>query len=86
MLRLVESLATKVERAKSTTVQFVPLRARPIGYKCDWCGKIVNSKQKGWISFRAIDCSSGFEAPVAGDVCDCDECMISIQAKYTKND
>jgi hypothetical protein len=82
MLRLVESLAAKVERAKSTTVEFVPLRARPMGYKCDWCSKIVSSKHKGWISFRAVDRSSGFEIRLVGDVCERYECRISVQAKY----
>jgi hypothetical protein len=85
MFRLVDSFATKVERAKSIAVQFKPLRTRPIGYKCDWCHKVVNDKQKGWISFRAVDCSSGFETSLTGEICERDECRISIQAKYTRN-
>jgi hypothetical protein len=85
MLRLVESLAAKVERGKWATVQFMPLRSRPIGYKCDWCGRIGNGKQKGWISFKAVDCSSGFETSLTGDVWERDECRISVQAKYPRN-
>jgi hypothetical protein len=84
MLRLVESFATKTQRAKSTTVQFMPLRARSLGYKCDWCGQIVNERQRGWISFKAVVRSPGVGDVVIGDVCNCDECRISVQAKYAE--
>jgi hypothetical protein len=86
MLMLVESFATKVERAKSTTVEFMPLRTRSIGYKCDWCGQLVNGRQRGWTSFKAVSRAPGFESAIVGDVCNCVECRVSVQAKYARVD
>jgi hypothetical protein len=86
MLKLVESLAVKAKRAKSTTVVFVPLSESGVSHRCSWCGQFAKGKLKGWNGYHAVDHSypPGGLA-VAGDVC-CDrECRISIQAKYTKN-
>ena len=56
MLKLVESLAVKAERAKKTTVQFIPLRDSGSGaHKCSWCETVVRGKRKGWNSYHAIE-------------------------------
>jgi hypothetical protein len=54
MLKLVESLATKAERAKSTTVEFSPLISEAYARKCDWCERFTTSP-KGWVSYRAVE-------------------------------
>ena len=86
MLKLVESLAVKAKRAKSTTVVFVPLSESGVSHRCSWCGQFAKGKPKGWNGYRALDQSypRGGLA-VAGDVCSDRECKIGIQAKYTKN-
>ena len=45
MLRLVESLATKAERAKTTTVEFFPLR-EATSHKCGWCETFARGTRK----------------------------------------
>jgi hypothetical protein len=73
MLKLVESLAVKAKRAKSTTVVFVPLSESGVSHRCSWCGQFA--KGKGWNGYRAVDQSypRGGLA-VAGDVCSDREC------------
>ena len=44
MLRLVESLVTKAERAKTTTVEFFPLR-EATSHKCGWCETFVKGNR-----------------------------------------
>ena len=82
MLKLVESLATKAERAKATTVEFSPLRgAHP--RRCDWCDRFA-ANPKGWASYEASERSrQGVFFKVTGDVCADVECRISIQARYS---
>jgi hypothetical protein len=86
MLKLVEPLAVKAKRAKSTTVVFVPVSESGVFHCCSWCGQFAKGKPKGWNGYRALDQSypRGGLA-VAGDVCSDRECKIGIQAKYTKN-
>jgi hypothetical protein len=85
MLKLVESLAVKAKRAKSTTVVFVPLGESGVSHCCSWCGKFAKGKPKGWSGYRAVDHTYPRGLSVAGDVCSDKECRISIQAKYAKN-
>jgi hypothetical protein len=82
MLKLVESLATKAERAKSTTVEFFPLR-EGFSHRCSWCETYANGNPKSWDSFRAVARSDPVWLNVVGDVCADKECRISIQAKYS---
>ena len=82
MLRLVESLATKAERAKTTTVEFFPLREAP-SHKCGWCETYAKGNPKGWHSYRGVDRSYPGGLNVGGDVCSAKECRLSIQAKYS---
>ena len=82
MLRLVESLATKAERAKTTTVEFFPLREAP-SHKCGWCETFAKGNPKGWHSYRGVDRSYPSGLNVGGDVCSAKECRLSIQAKYS---
>jgi hypothetical protein len=84
MLRLVESLAVKAKRAKSTTVVFVPL-GESVSHRCSWCGEFAKGIPKGWNGYRAVDHTypRGGLA-VAGDICPNRECRISIKAKYAK--
>jgi hypothetical protein len=80
MLRLVETLALKAERAKSTTVDFFPLtdcRSK----KCSWC-KEFSAFPKGWSRFNAIDHKPGGIA-ITGYICADPECRISIMAQYS---
>jgi hypothetical protein len=52
MLKLVETLATKAERAKATTVEFSPLRgAHP--RTCDWCDKFAANPKAGRATRRS---------------------------------
>jgi hypothetical protein len=83
MLKLVESLAVKAQRAKSTTVEFIPLRETTTIHECDWCGTVGSGKRKGWNSYTALERSARGEFPVTGDVCPNAECRISLQAKYS---
>jgi hypothetical protein len=71
MLRLVESLATKAERAK-TTVEFFPLR-EATSHKCGWCETFVKGNPKGWHSYRGVDRSYPGGLNVGGDVCSAKE-------------
>jgi hypothetical protein len=82
MLKLVESLATKAERAKATSVEFSPLQSwRP--RSCDWCEKIA-ANPRGWASYGAFERGRrGSVFRVTGDVCSDPECRISIQARYS---
>jgi hypothetical protein len=81
MLKLVETLATKAERAKATTVEFSPLRgAHP--RNCDWCDKFA-ANPKGWASYEAVQSTKQGVFKVTGDVCADVECRISIQARYS---
>jgi hypothetical protein len=81
MLKLVETLATKAERAKATTVEFSPLRgAHP--RNCDWCKKFA-ANPKGWASYEAEERTGKGIFKVTGNVCASVECRISIQAKYS---
>jgi hypothetical protein len=82
MLRLVESLATKAERAKTTTVEFFPLR-EATSHKCGWCETFVKGNPKGWHSYRGVDRSYPGGLNVGGDVCSAKECSLNIQAKYS---
>ena len=82
MLKLVESLATKAERAKSTTVEFFPLR-EGFSHRCSWCETYATGNPKSWDSFRAVARSDPVWLNVVGDVCADKECRISIQAKYS---
>ena len=51
-----KSLAVKAERAKKTTVQFIPIRDRGSGtHKCNWCEAVVRGKRKGWNSYHATE-------------------------------
>ena len=84
MLKLVESLAVKAKRARSTTVVFVPL-GESVSHRCAWCGRFAKGTPKGWNGYRAVDQSYPRGLSVAGDVCADRECRISIQAKYAKN-
>jgi hypothetical protein len=84
MLKLVESLALKTERAKRTAVEIIPLRDSEIGiFKCGWCEATVRGKRKGWNSYRATECKP-VPIQIRGDICPRRECRISLQAKYTK--
>jgi hypothetical protein len=84
MLKLVESLAVKAQRAKRTTVEFVPLRDGGTGvHKCSWCQTVVRGKRKSWNSYRATErIGNTTELRFEGDVCPREECRISLQAKY----
>ena len=86
MLKLVESLAVKAERAKKTTVQFIPIRDRGTGtHKCNWCETVVRGKRKGWNSYHATErLGPTTELRFDGDVCPREECRISLQAKYIR--
>lgn len=85
MLKLVESLAVKLERAKRTRIEFIPLRDGGTGtYKCAWCETVVRGKRKGWNSYRLTDPKGPFEFHILGDVCSRHECRISLQAKYSR--
>jgi hypothetical protein len=86
MLKLVESLATKAERAKHTTVAFTPLPDCVIGtYKCAWCESVVKGKRQGWSGFEALgEPKAPGPVRVSGIVCSRRECRVSLQAKYTK--
>jgi hypothetical protein len=81
MLKLVESLAAKAERAKRTTVEFLPLH-QGISHHCLWCGQYA----KGWQSYRAVDHSHPGGIKVMGEVCADRECHMSIAAKYPHPD
>jgi hypothetical protein len=81
MLKLVESLATKAERAKSTTVEFSPLRGTH-PRTCDWCRKF-SPDPKGWASYKAVEPKCGGASKISGDVCADVECRLSIQARYS---
>jgi hypothetical protein len=85
MLRLVESLAIKAERAKTTTVEFFPLREAP-SHKCAWCETYAKGNPKGWHSYRGVDRSYPGGSNVGGDVCSAKECRLSIQAKLARVD
>ena len=81
MLKLVETLATKAERAKATTVEFSPLRgAHP--RNCDWFDKFA-ANPKGLASYEAVQSTKQGVFKVTGDVCADVECRISIQARYS---
>ena len=84
MLKLVKSLAVKAERAKKTTVQFIPLRDSGSGtHKCSWCETVVRGKRKSWNSYHAIErLGPTTELRFDGDVCPRKECRISLQAEY----
>jgi hypothetical protein len=82
MLKLVESLATKAERAKSTTVEFSPLISDAYARKCDWCERFTTSP-KGWVSYRAVEKTKRGGLDVAGHICTDAECRLSIQARYS---
>jgi hypothetical protein len=85
MLKLVESLAAKITRAKSTTVVFEPL-GDSVSHRCSWCGQFAKGGAKGWNGYRAMDHANSPQGlAVVGDVCSNKECRISIQAKYTKS-
>jgi hypothetical protein len=82
MLKLVESLATKAERAKATTVEFSPLRGTH-PRNCDWCEKYA-ANPKGWASYEAVERGKqGNVFRVTGDVCSDPECRLSVQARYS---
>jgi len=85
MLKLVESLAAKAKRARSTTVVFVPL-GESVSHRCSWCGRFAKGTPKGWNGYRAVDHTYPRGLNVAGDFCSDRECRISIQAKYAKNE
>jgi hypothetical protein len=54
MLKLVESLAARAKRARSTTVVFVPL-GESVSHRCSWCGRFAKGTPKGWNGYRAVD-------------------------------
>jgi hypothetical protein len=83
MLKLVESLAVKAERAKSTTVVFVAL-GESVSHRCSWCGQFAKGNPKSWNSYHAVDHTYPRGLNIVGDVCPKRECRISIQAKYTR--
>ena len=85
MLKLVESLAAKAERAKRTTVEFLPLH-KCISHHCLWCGQYAKGSPKGWLSYRAVDHSHPKGIKVMGEVCADRECHMSIAAKYPHPD
>ena len=85
MLKLVESLAAKAERAKRTTVEFLPLH-KGISHHCLWCGQYAKGSPKGWQSYRAIDHSHPKGIKVMGEVCADRESHMSIAAKYPHPD
>jgi hypothetical protein len=82
MLKLVESLATKAERAKRTTVEFQPLSSDAYGRNCDWCETFA-SRPKGWASYQAVERTKRGVFNVNGHVCADPECRLSIQARYS---
>ena len=86
MLKLVESLAVKAERAKKTTVQFIPIRDRGTGtHKCNWCEAVVRGKRKGWNSYHATErLGPTTELRFDDDVRPREECRINLQAKYSR--
>ena len=67
MLKLVESLAAKAKRARSTTVVFVPL-GESVSHRCSWCGRFAKGTPKGWNGYRAVDHTYPRGLNVAGDV------------------
>ena len=85
MLKLVESLAAKAERAKRTTVEFLPLH-QGSSHHCLWCGQYAKGSPKGWQNYRAVDHSHPGGIKVMGEVCADRECHMSIAAKYPHPD
>jgi hypothetical protein len=83
MLKLVESLAAKAERAKHTTVEYLPFQ-EGISHHCTWCGLYAKGSPKGWQCFKALDPSLPGGVKVMGEVCGNPECRISVEAKYTR--
>lgn len=82
MLKLVESLAIKAERAKPTNVQFFPLRAG-FSHRCSWCGTFAKGNPITWDSFTAFSWTGTRWVQVVGDVCADQECQLSTQAKFS---
>ena len=85
MLTLVELLAAKVERAKRTTVQYLPLQ-EAISHHCVWCGLYAKGSPKGWRCYKALDPTLLGAVKVMGEVCGSPECRVSIEAKYPRSE
>jgi hypothetical protein len=83
MLKLVESLAAKVERAKRTTVEYLPLQDGT-SHRCKWCGLYAKGSPKGWQCYKAVDPSVPRGVKVMGEVCGNPECRVSVEAKYAQ--
>jgi hypothetical protein len=83
MLKLVESLAAKAERAKRTTVEYLPLQTSPF-HRCAWCNSHAKGSPKGWQSYNALDRSLPGGVKETGEVCGNHECRVSIEAKYSQ--
>jgi hypothetical protein len=56
MLKLVESLEAKAERAKRTTVEYLPSQ-EGTSHHYVWCGLYAKGKPKGWHRYKALDAS-----------------------------
>jgi hypothetical protein len=81
MLKSVESLAAKAERAKRTTVEYLPLQ-EGASHHCAWCGVYAKRRPKGWQRYKALDTSLPGGGKVMGEVCGNPECRVSIETKY----
>jgi ferredoxin len=53
MLKLVESLGAKAERAKRTTIEYLPLQDGT-SHHCAWCGLCAKGRPKGWQRYKAF--------------------------------
>jgi hypothetical protein len=81
MLKSVESLAAKAERAKRTTVEYLPLQ-EGASHHCAWCGVYAKRRPKGWQRYKALSTSLPGGGEVMGEVYGNPECRVSIEAKY----
>ncbi|HEY1748872.1 MAG TPA: hypothetical protein VGG11_19185 [Xanthobacteraceae bacterium] len=76
------------ERAKLTTVSFVPLQPRPPKYAakprvCDCCGaQAQESETTGWNGYEAVDQKPAHDYVIGGVVCPDEDCRLSLRSKY----
>jgi hypothetical protein len=77
MLRLVESLAAKTERAKRTTVEYLSLLG-DASHHCAWCGQYAKGSPKSWQCYGALDRAIPGGDKAAGEVCGNPECRVSV--------